>query len=125
QVGVYRRPVDRHRAHVAVERLAVGAAQAHVGTDRGGLAGLAIVQRDAGTLAAEDHVRIPGIRSGNAVLLDVDRMPIVEGDLAVHRTARHAGGSGVLLATADEIGEAVVGGDVKHGGGGLRVPVAP
>ena len=59
------------------------------------------------------------------VLLDVDGMPVVERDHAVHGAALHAGGTGVLLASAQAVREVVVSGDVEHGRRGLRVPVAP
>ena len=52
-------------------------------------------------------------------------MPVVEGDHAVVGTARDARRSGILLAAAQPVGEGVVGGHVIHGGGRLRVPVAP
>src|SRR6185437_4485499 len=65
------------------------------------------------------------IGSRDAVLLDIDRMPVMEGDFAVHRAAGHASRAGILLAAAEAVRERVVGGDVVHGGGGLRVPVRP
>src|SRR6185437_7189588 len=96
-----------------------------IGADRSGLAGLAVVERDAGAGGAEDQVGIARIGRGDAVLLDVDRMPVVEGDFAVHRAAGHASRAGVLLPAAEAVGEGVVGGDMVHGGGGLGVPVGP
>ena len=84
-----------------------------------------IVERDVRSRAAVDHVGILRIRRGDAVLLNVDRMPIVERDLAVHRPAVDARRAGVLLSAADAIGERVVRRDVIHRRRRLRVPIAP
>ncbi len=78
-----------------------------------------------GHFATVDQVGIFGIGRSFAVLFDADGMPVVEGNLAIHAAAVHAGGTGILLAAAEAIGEGVVSGDVIHGGGGLGVPVAP
>ena len=74
---------------------------------------------------AVDQVGILRVGRGFAVLLDVHRMPIVEGDFAIHAAAVHAGRAGILLAAAEAVGESVIGGHVIHRRGGLGVPVAP
>ena len=118
----HRRPGNRHRSHVPV---VVGAPRRGVRPDQGGLGSLPVVERHVAPHAAEDQVRIPGIGRGNAVFLNVDRVPVMERDLAVHRPAVDAGRPGVLLPAADPVGEIVVGGHVIHRGGRLIVPIAP
>jgi hypothetical protein len=76
-------------------------------------------------LAAVDDVGVQRIGSGVAVLLEARRVPVAEGDGAVGAARGHAGGSAVLLAAAEPVGKGVVGGDVEHLRGGLRIPAAP
>ena len=116
-VRIFRRPDKRLRAHRAGGHVGRG------GRSHGGLlAGEPVID---GHLAAVDEIRIFRIGRGFAILFDADRMPVVEGDLAIHAAAVHAGGAGILLAAAQAIGEGVVGRHMVHGGGGLVVPVAP
>ena len=68
------------------------------------LPGAAVVARD---LAAEDDIRVERIGHGVAVLLDADRMPFAERDLAVVAAAQHAGRAALLLAAANRYGKAL------------------
>src|SRR6185295_5760261 len=65
------------------------------------------------------------IRRGLAVFLDIHRMPVVDRDLAVVRTAVYARRTGVLLTAAHAVRKRVVGGHVIHRRRRLRVPIAP
>ena len=122
RVLIHGRPRDRHRPHVSPP-----AAGALLGAGAGvrRLARPPVVQRNSGARAAVHQVRILWIRRGNAVLLNVRRMPIVERDLAVHGAAVDACRPRVLLSAAHAIRKRLVGGDVIHSRRRLRVPVAP
>ena len=123
--AVYRREVQRHGAHVAVHGAATGQRARGVWTHLRGLRGAAIVTGHAVALAAIDDIRVPGVRRGHAVFLDVHGMPVVERDASVIRAALHARATGILLPGTDAIGKRVVSGHVVHRGGVLVVPVAP
>src|SRR5262245_31916583 len=77
------RPMDWHRSHVATK---IGAALLDRWADGRCLTRFAIVERDVRALAAEHEIRILRIRCGNSIFLNVDGMPVVEGDLAIHRS---------------------------------------
>ena len=124
-VGIEGRPVDRHRPDVTIHCAAVRQLGAHVRTDERRLCRASIVEGDALAHAAEYKVRIPRIRRGDAVLLNVDRMPIVEGDLTIHRAAVDARRARVLLPAAHAIDEGVVRRHVIHRRRRLRIPIAP
>src|SRR5207249_1963135 len=79
---------------------------------------------EAGDLAAVDDVRVERVGGDVAVLLDADRVPVAEGDVAVAAAAGRADRAALLLAAVDPVGELVVGADVVELGGRLVVPGA-
>ncbi len=99
----------------------VGAADG-LGGDVFDLAGAAVEARD---LAAVHDIGIERIGDGVPVLFDTDGRPLAEGELSVVAAAGDAGRAALLLATANAIGEIVIGVDVIHLRGGLVVPGAP
>src|SRR4029077_4177739 len=82
QVRIHRRPDERHGAHVAAELVA---ARRGIGPHLRGLAGAAVVARHAAARTAEYDFGIARIWCGDAVFLNVRRMPVVERDFTVIR----------------------------------------
>src|SRR5208283_2021908 len=95
-VGVLGRPDDGLGANRA--RRWRGVRSSMTGSRRGDVGALrrdSVIDR---YLSSVNHVRILRVGRRFAVLFDVDRMPIVERDFAVHTAAGNTSRTGVLLA---------------------------